>query len=143
MRTRQILCPTDFSETANHALSYAVEMANFYKVGLRLLHVMSKAYGDTNYGIVAVTPDELEEHQQAHANEKMKEILAKLHTHLRVETVIRRGSAVGQILEEADNVDVGMVVMASHGHTGIAHMFHACVAEEVAVKAKVPVLIVK
>ncbi|GGI77691.1 universal stress protein [Shewanella gelidii] len=143
MRTRQVLCPTDFSETANHALSYAVEMANFYKVGLRILHVISKPYGETNYGIVSITPSELEKYTETYAAEKMRDVLAHLQTHLRVETIIRRGSAVGQILEEAENVDVGMIVMASHGLTGVGHFLHASVAEEVAIKAKKPVLVVK
>lgn len=38
MRTRNILWPTDFSDTASHALRYAIEMANLYQVGIPELH---------------------------------------------------------------------------------------------------------
>lgn len=70
MRTGQILCPTDFSETASHALRYAVEMANFYQVGFRLLHVVEQPIGDEGFQILAITPEELAQSMEAEAAEK-------------------------------------------------------------------------
>jgi universal stress protein A len=49
MRSKTILWPTDFSETASHALQYAIEMANLYNVGIRILHVVDQPFGDENY----------------------------------------------------------------------------------------------
>lgn len=143
MRTRQILCPTDFSETASHALRYAIEMANFYKVGFRLLNVIERPYGDENYQMLAITPEELAESMEENAAEKMRELLSELHSDLTIETVLRHGSPAEQILEEAKSADVGMIVLASHGRTGLSHFLHANVAEEVANKAVCPVLVVK
>ncbi|MGL4838006.1 MAG: universal stress protein, partial [Shewanella sp.] len=59
MRKGQILWPTDFSPTAAHALSYAIEMANLYHVGLTILHVVDQPVGDENFMILAITPEEL------------------------------------------------------------------------------------
>lgn len=143
MRTRQILCPTDFSETASHALRYAIEMANFYHVGFRLLHVIDQPYGDANFQILAITPEELAQNMEEDAAENMRQLLAKLKSELSIETVIRRGVPVEQILEEAEENDVGMIVMACHGRTGISHFLHTNVAEGVANGAKCPVLVVK
>lgn len=143
MRTRQILCPTDFSETASHALRYAIEMANFYKVGFRLLHVIEQPYGDENFQILAITPQELAESMETSAAERMHEILSELHSDLKIETVLRHGTAAKEILAEAKDADVGMIVLASHGRTGLSHFLHANVAEEVATKAECPVLVVK
>jgi len=42
MRTGNILWPTDFSDTASHALQYAIEMANLYQVGIRILHIVDQ-----------------------------------------------------------------------------------------------------
>jgi len=147
MRTRQILCPTDFSETASHALSYAIEMANLYQVNIRLLHVMSKPYGEHNYGIIVESPEELEKQLEAYSEEKLTEQVAQiepaLDDKLSVTPVIRSGDVFANILEDSVENEVGMIVIASHGHTGLSHMLNPNVAEALANKAKCPVLVVK
>ncbi|WP_394147312.1 universal stress protein [Shewanella atlantica] len=147
MRTRQILCPTDFSETASHALSYAIEMANLYQVNIRLVHVMSKPYGEHNYGIVVETPEELEHKLEAYSEEKLTELVAQIEPALddvlSVVPVIRSGDIFAQILEDSVENEVGMIVIASHGHTGLSHLLNPNVAEALANKAKCPVLVVK
>ncbi|GGB67919.1 universal stress protein [Shewanella inventionis] len=143
MRTRNILWPTDFSDTASHALRYAIEMANLYHVGIRILHVVDQPLGDENYMILAITPEELAQSMEDAAAKQMHELLAQLKTDLKIETVIRRGDAITEILAEANSDEIGMVVIASHGRTGLAHFLHDNVAEEVANKAKCPVLVVK
>ncbi|MCG9695750.1 universal stress protein [Shewanella sp. Isolate11] len=143
MRKGQILCPTDFSETASHALSYAVEMANLYQVGFRLLHVVEPPIGDESFQILAITPEELAQSMEEAAANKMRSLLAQLDSKLPVETMIRRGDAVTEILSEAEESKVGMIVIASHGRSGISHFLHTNVAEAVANKAKCPVLVVK
>ncbi|MDD8058864.1 MULTISPECIES: universal stress protein [Shewanella] len=143
MRTRNILWPTDFSDTASHALRYAIEMANLYNVGIRILNVVDQPLGDENYMVLAITPEELAKSMEDAAAKQMHELLAQLKTDLKIETVIRRGDAVTEILAEANGEDIGMVVIASHGRTGLSHFLHDNVAEEVANKAKCPVLVVK
>ncbi|ASJ95790.1 universal stress protein [Shewanella marisflavi] len=143
MRKGQILCPTDFSDTASHALSYAIEMANLYQVGFRLLHVVEQPMGDENFQILAITPEELAKSMEEAAGEKMKSLLAKLDSNLPIETMIRRGDPVTEILAEAEESNVGMIVIASHGRTGLSHFLHTNVAESVANRAKCPVLVVK
>ncbi|QDF74348.1 MULTISPECIES: universal stress protein [Shewanella] len=143
MRKGQILCPTDFSDTASHALSYAIEMANLYQVGFRLLHVVEQPMGDENFQILAITPEELAKSMEEAAAEKMQSLLAKLDSNLPIETMIRRGDPVTEILAEAEESNVGMIVIASHGRTGLSHFLHTNVAESVANRAKCPVLVVK
>lgn len=143
MRKGQILWPTDFSETAAHALSYAIEMANLYHVGLKILHVVEQPIGNDNYMILSITPEELAASMEEAAANKMHSLLAELNTELEVTTLIRRGEAVDQILEEAAKKDTGMVVIASHGRTGLSHFLHTNVAEAVANGAPCPVLVVK
>ncbi|MBT1443665.1 universal stress protein [Shewanella sp. JM162201] len=143
MINKAILWPTDFSTTASHALMYAVEMANFYRVGLKILHVVPRPMGDENFMILAITPDELAKSMEEAAAAKMRDLLAKLNTDLKVETRIRQGDAAEEIVREANETDVGMVVIASHGYKGLQHFLHANVAEAVANGAHCPVLVVK
>lgn len=143
MRTGQILWPTDFSETAAHALRYAIEMANLYHVGLKILHVVEQPMGDENFMILSITPEELAKSMEDAAAAKMQALLAGLKTELPITTLIRRGDPIDEILDEAQEKDIGMVVIASHGRTGLSHFLHANVAEAVANKAACPVLVVK
>jgi len=143
MRTRNILWPTDFSDTASHALRYAIEMANLYQVGIRILHVVDQPVGDENYMILAITPEELAKSMEEVAASRMHELLGQLNTKLKIETVIRRGDAIAEILAEANSGDIGMVVIASHGRSGIAHFLNNNVAEAITNKAECPVLVIK
>ncbi|GAA0785119.1 MULTISPECIES: universal stress protein [Pseudomonadati] len=143
MRSKTILWPTDFSETASHALQYAIEMANLYDVGIRIVHVVDQPFGDENYMVLAVTPEELAKNMEEIAAQKMHSLLAGLNTAMPIETVIRRGDAATEIVAEANSGDIGMVVIASHGRTGLAHFLHENVAESVANQARCPVLVVK
>ncbi|MCF1429163.1 MAG: universal stress protein [Shewanella sp.] len=146
MRTRNILWPTDFSMTASHALSYAVEMANLYKVGLRILYVVEQLSGGENFQVLMISTEELMQKMEKVAADEMKKLLAKLDTDLKVETVVRRceeNNIAEQIVKEADKGDIGMIVMASHGRTGLSHFWHDNVSEKVVAQAQCPVLVVK
>ena len=143
MRSRQILCPTDFSDTASHALKYAIEMANLYHVGLRIVHVIEQPMGVDNYQILTVTPEELAQSMEDNAAEHMKQLLTELNSELSVESAIRHGSAAEQILKGAEGSESGMIVIASHGRTGLSHFLHSNVSEAVANRALCPVLVVK
>ncbi|ABV88669.1 universal stress protein [Shewanella pealeana] len=147
MRTRQILCPTDFSLTASHALSYAIEMANLYGVSLRLVHVMSEPFSEHHYGIAVESVEQLDRQIETAANENLEkieqQILQELNHGLTVKTVLRKGDVLDEILAEAEVGQIGMIVIASHGRKGIAHLLNPNIAETLANKAKCPVLVVK
>lgn len=143
MRSRTILWPTDFSDTASHALQYVVEMANLYQVGIRILHVIEQPLGNENYMILTITPSELAKNMEDAAATKMHDLLSQLDTSLKIETIIRHGDAVDEILAETNSGDIGMVVIASHGRTGMSHFLHDNVAEAIVKKANCPVLVVK
>ncbi|MGS0673730.1 universal stress protein [Shewanella sp. 0m-4] len=147
MRTRQILCPTDFSLTASHAQRYAIEMANLYGVSLRLVHVMSEPFSEHYYGIAVESAEKLEKQIEVAARENLEklqlQIQAELNHGLTVKTVMRKGDTLEELLEEAEVGEVGMIVIASHGRKGISHLLSPNIAEGLANKAKCPVLVVK
>ncbi|TVL51693.1 hypothetical protein AYI98_06120 [Shewanella algae] len=69
--------------------------------------------------------------------------MQQLHPEQQLEVLIRRGSAAGQILEEAESANVGMIVVGCHQRTTLAHWLQPSVAEEIINKAKCPVMVVK
>ncbi len=145
MRTRDVLCPTDFSATASHALKYAVEMANLYHVDIRLLHVTSPVKSAHFYGISIDTPDSVEQELAHFVEQKMQAIQTELQRDLvkglAVHIVVRHGEPGAEILAETD--EVGMVVIASHGNTGLGDFLRHHVSQDIVRLAKCPVLVVK
>lgn len=145
MRTQEVLCPTDFSATAAHALKYAVEMANLYQVDIRLMHVVSPARSAHFYGVAVETPATLELQLAEFVEQKMQslqlEMQQGLKSGLSIKPVIRHGDASEEILAEA--ADVGMVVIASHGSTSLMDFLKPHVSQDVVRLAKCPVLVVK
>lgn len=147
-----ILCPTDFSESSTHALRHALELAKNYQQKLRLLHVISRPYGDDittephhedNFGIVVATPDEQQAHLAAYATERIRALLADMPPEQEVEIQIDKGNATSQILAEAAREDVAMVVIGCHHHAPLTHWLHPNVASQVVNKANCPVLVVR
>lgn len=145
MRNQDILCPTDFSATAERSLHYAVEMANLYRVNICLLHVTSPAKSAHWYGIAVDTPAALKQQLAEFVDAKMQhwqqQMQAGLAPGLTVYPVVRHGQASEEIVAQAAHA--GMVVIASHGSSGLADFLKHPVSADVVKLATCPVLVVK
>jgi nucleotide-binding universal stress UspA family protein len=146
MRIRKILVPVDFSVGGQEALDYAVDL--FAKDGAEMvvLHVVEPVYYATPadlYGASANLSVLLEEQQRV-AGEQLEKIAQRFaKRRLRVRTVLRTGAPYQMILETAEKLKVDLVVMATHGRTGLSHLLMGSVAEKVVRVARCPVLTVR
>ena len=143
MEIKKILCPVDFSEISANALEYAVFLGSHHHAELFLLHVVEQLYEFENYQILVFTPQELAENMEKHAYEELNKLTEQLKKTITVKAVVRQGKAFVEIVREAKEKDVDMIVMGSHGRTGISHILMGSVAERVVRKANCPVLIVR
>lgn len=138
----RILVPVDFSEHASLALSYANQLAEMYGARLHLLHVIDQVvYPDFYPPLVApVGPasDELRRRSEARLNQ----LLAQL-PYSNAETHVGSGRALPEIVRFAEELAVDLIVLASHGLTGIRHMVLGSVTEQVVRAAPCPVFTVK
>ena len=144
---KKILCPFDFSENAQEALQYAIHlMSKDEDATLYLTHVVDNRvydYGGPIYGqepsVSMVVLDQsireqLEKKLLDHVPEEIQN---------RVETIILFGVPFLEIIITAKDKNVDLIVIGTHGRTGIAHMLIGSVAEKVVRKAPCPVLSVK
>jgi universal stress protein A len=141
MEIKKILCPVDFSEISANALEYAVFLASHHHAELLLLHVVEHLHEFEHYQILVFTPQELSEKMEKHAYEELNKLAEPIKETLKIETVIRQGKAFVEIIKETKEKDMDLIVMASHGRTGISHMLMGSVAEKVVRKANCPVLV--
>ncbi len=139
---RRILAPVDFSEQAEPLVSYAKMLAEGYGAELDLLHVVAHVNLPLVYGVEAVYPgvDELMNRSTA-AIRNLAETAGGPDVPIRVHVV--SGDPAQQILEFAESHDTGLIIIATHGFTGVERLLLGSVAEKVVRAASHPVFTVK
>jgi nucleotide-binding universal stress UspA family protein len=142
---RHILVPTDFSRFSEVALTYAVALAEKFGAEIHLLHVVQ----DLALFIpdaVAVAPPVAPPVEQftAAAREALERAAGQppLAGHA-VRREIREGTPFYEIIRYAKDLNIDLIVMGTHGHTGLAHVLLGSVTEKVVRKAPCPVLTIR
>ena len=144
METR-ILVPLDGSRLAEQALSYAMTLGRGLPAELVLFRAVSIP-SDVQEALdrAGLKPGPLMKRLETDANEyleAMSHLLPK--TGLSFSHVVRHGLAADAIVDYVEQMDIQLIVMASHGYTGIKRWTHGSVAERVLQSASVPVLLVR
>jgi universal stress protein A len=143
MGIRQILAPTDFSECSKQAVQWAYELAQTFGVKLTLLHVIEELppyIGFLPSGGAAT----LLKHLERQARLDLAQLLARAEG-VKVEVICQAvvGTPYHTILEVATAENVDLIVMATHGRTGLSHLMMGSVAERVVRMAPCPVLTIR
>jgi len=145
----KIVAATDFSEDSNLALGYAQELALKFSGDIVLLHV------DQPLAPVMMTPElgpsmdvgamgRIAEEQRMLAQKELDKIAGKLReAGLKVKVHLKVGSPFLEILHTAQSENADLIVLGTHGRTGLAHVLMGSVAERVVQKAPCPVLTIR
>lgn len=146
MEIRSILFPTDFSECANFALSYATSFARQADALIICVHVIEPVVPTVGYtGMAEPLPIADISDQLADSAERELPKIAECDecAGLEVEEVIAHGDAASEIVRVAGERGVDLIVISSHGRTGLGRMLFGSTAESVVRHAPCPVLVVK
>jgi universal stress protein A len=143
MTAQRFLVPVDFSESATQALEYAMGLASKLGARLTLLHVIEPLpLGGDDMGIVL--PYTYFEELEAGIANSMQTYLERItKTGLEGDVAVVHGVPFQEIIETAKTQQVDLIVMGTHGRTGLQHMFLGSVAEKVVRLAPCPVLVVR
>jgi nucleotide-binding universal stress UspA family protein len=138
---RRIVCPTDFSPTADAAARHAVSLARAYGGQLTLLHVLPQLhYPLRGLGMSAIPHLQQDLHERA--KERLQQAAAALgNGAIRIE--MRDGEAYEQVLACAKETQADLIVIGTHGHTGLKHALLGSTAERVVRLSECPVLTVR
>lgn len=145
----KIIAATDFSDDSKFALEYAEEIARRFSAEIVVVHV------DQPLSPVMMTPDfgagidigvmsRIAEEQRLLAQRELDQTVAKLRDGgLKAHSLLRVGAPFIEILHSARNENADLIVLGTHGRTGLAHVLIGSVAERVVHKSSVPVLTVR
>lgn len=143
---KKILFCTDFSEDSHWAFSYALNLAKTYQSKLFILHVTPEPVHPEQLSIY-LSEEKLKELKVSQKKELEHQLkthyLKKLRGFKNYEVLIREGEAFLEILQTAKKKSVDLIVMGTHGRTGLDHILFGSTAEKVVRRSPSPVLTVR
>ncbi len=140
---KKILCPVDFSEFTKDVVAYAADISRQYGAELHVLHVIPNLTYFTPYESF-LTPENLvamEKNIQDEVDRDFKKVLSAVGIDVR--KVVRTGVAFVEIIDYAKTEGIDLIVMGTHGRSGIEHILIGNVAEKVVRKSPCPVMTIR
>ena len=140
IKINHILHPTDFSESSEPALKYACSLATQFGAELHLINIVHNT-GIIEPPIAGYIPPDYHEQRTQFANEELSAYPEKVISHSG--SVVRNvceGAPFVEIIRYAKKNEIDMIVMGTHGYSGVKHLIMGSVAENVVRKAHCPVL---
>ncbi len=165
IQIKKILYATDLSESAVHAFSYAVSLANMYGAGITILHVLAEFPGE-EFIVNMIDRDTWEEIKNRHYSEARDQLIGKKRGHVAIkevleafseeakadakdqtfvtdETLIKTGAPAEIIVQTAKEQNCDLIVMGTHGHGTFADVFVGSTAKWVIRQSPIPVLVIR
>jgi nucleotide-binding universal stress UspA family protein len=137
---KKILVPHDFSDTSEAAVRYAIALAHSFGAQLHLLHVSDKA----RFEMATEFPLGLDGTLEDAVRERTVQILSpREQAEFKPSFEFRSGSPAAEIVKYAEDADIDLIVMGTHGRGFVAHVVMGSVAEKVVRSAPCPVLTVR
>ena len=145
---KKILVPTDFSDYADKALKQAIDIAKQFKAKIYLLHIIDDGFQEcaADYCMEAEVVQKYYKDSIKNAKDKLHQEAKKItggHAGMEIVYDTKRGIPYEEILKEQEEKGIDLIVIASHGKTGILKNLMGGVADKVMKGAKCQVLLVK
>jgi len=139
---RRILVPVDFSANARKAVTYANAFARQFGAAVTFLHVVQVNYAYGEFGAIDFTA--LEREMRTGAQKELDALLATARSAgIAADALIREGSPAKIIADVARELGSDLLVVSTHGYTGLKHVLMGSIAEQVVRYAPCPVLVVR
>lgn len=141
---RRILIPIDFSEHSKNALRYAASFAKHFGAELVLVYVVEPAIYPADFAFGQVGMPDLEIELKERGQIELDKMLQSFRgAGMKGKAIVRIGKPFLEIITVAEEERIDLILIATHGHTGMEHILFGSTAEKVVRKAKCPVLVVR
>lgn len=141
---RHVLLATDFSETAREAAEHAISIAGSSGATLHLLHVVEEVGYWEGFDLKRFPSDDVWEELKENARIALEDLAGRTaQRDVERETHVREGKPFLEIIREAKKIPADLIVLGSHGQSGLAETLFGSTAEKVVRKAPCAVLVVR
>ena len=141
---KTILFATDFSDSSEHAFQYALSLARKFESRLGIIHVINEPVDLRGFYVPHISFDKLEEEIEQGAW-KLMEKFCRTHAqgYAKVESFVVPGIPYDEIIKKGLEIDADLIVLGTHGRTGLDHVLFGSTAEKVVRKSPVPVMTIR
>lgn len=141
---QRIVVPIDFSNYSKNALKYGVSFAKQFGAELILVYVVEPAIYPADFSFGQVTVPNFERELRERGKQELEKLSESIDAKdIKARAVIRTGKPFIEIIKTAEEESADLILIATHGHTGVEHILFGSTAEKVVRKAHCPVLVVR
>lgn len=141
---KRVLVPIDFSDYSKNSLKYAVKMVSSFNADLVLIYVVEPVIYPPDFSMGQIAIPSIDTEVDKRAFEELNNLArTEIPAGIKCKSIIKTGKPFLEIIETAREEDIDLIIMASHGHTGVEHILFGSTAEKVVRKAPCPVLTVR
>ena len=141
---KTILFATDFSESSDYAFQYALSLAECFDARLVILHVINEPVDLRGFYLPHISFDKLEEEIEQGARKLMEQFERKfLGDFKNFTSIVAPGIPYDEIIDRAASEGAELIVLGTHGRTGLDHVLFGSTAEKVVRKSEIPVMTIR
>jgi len=140
----RILTAIDFSENSDYAFDYALTLAKQFNSELTIMHVINEPVDLRGFYVPHISFEQLEKEIEDGATKMMEKFCqARLEDFSSYKTAIVTGIPYEEIIRKAEETNTSLIVLGTHGRTGLDHLIFGSTAERVVRSAACPVLTIR
>ncbi|HTX18719.1 MAG TPA: universal stress protein [Bacteroidota bacterium] len=140
----KILVPIDFSEYSKKALQYAVPFAKQFNAKIYLLYVVEPTVYPADFSFGQIGMPNVENELRVKGGEELQELIKnEIKGIVPAEALVKVGLPFVEVVSFAKDEAIELIIVATHGHTGVEHVLFGSTAEKIVRKAPCPVLVVR
>ena len=140
----KILTAIDFSESSDFAFEYALTLARQFQAELTVMHVINEPVDLRGFYVPHISFEQLEKEIEEGAEKMMEKFCrTKMGDFSRYTTAVVAGIPYEEVLRKAEETGASLIVLGTHGRTGIDHLIFGSTAERVVRSAACPVLTIR
>jgi len=137
----KVLVPIDFSDYSKSALKYAVNFAKSFNAEILLIYVVEPIIYPPDFSMGQIAMPTINTDWDNRAKEELDKLAKnEITNNGNVKTIIKTGKPFAEIIETAKEEDIDLIIIATHGHSGVEYILFGSTAEKVVRKAPCPVL---
>lgn len=140
----KILTAIDFSESSEHAFEYALTLAKQFQSELLIMHVINEPVDLRGFYVPHISFEQLEKEIEEGAQKMMEKFCqTRMGDFTNYQTAIVTGIPNEEIIRKAADTGSSLIVLGTHGRTGLDHIIFGSTAERVVRGASCPVLTIR
>ena len=138
---KRVLVPIDFSDYSKNSLKFAVNFVQKFNAELHLIYVIEPVIYPPDFSMGQIAIPSVDGEIDKRAIEELQNLAKnEIPADVKCKCTIKTGKPYLEIIDTAKEEDIDLIIIASHGHTGVEHILFGSTAEKVVRKAPCPVL---